>query len=396
MNKLILVLNCGSSSIKFSVMHPQTSEVVLSGLAEKLNLADAYITFKHSGLKEQESLATEPNHNGALQTILAKLKKLDLLDRIAAVGHRVVHGGEHFKDSVIVTKEVTDTIRKCFTLAPLHNPANLLGIEAAQAAFPQLKHVAVFDTAFHQSIPEQAYLYAVPTKLYEEHELRRYGAHGISYRFVAAEAASVLGKDVNELAMVIAHLGNGASAAAVVNGKSADTTMGLTPLEGLVMGTRSGDVDPSIFSFLQENLGMDINQVTNMLNKESGLLGLSGISNDCREIEEAALKGHKGAITALDVYTYRLAKHIAALCVAATRLDVLVFTGGIGENSPIIRAKTLAHLRFLGLEVDETANNTIFAGKSGIITSSKKPLAMVINTNEELMIAQDTALLTLS
>ena len=196
--------------------------------------------------------------------------------------------------------------------------------------------------------------------------------------------------------MVIAHLGNGASAAAVVNGKSTDTTMGLTPLEGLVMGTRSGDIDPSVFSFLQENLGMDINQVTNMLNKESGLLGLSGISNDCREIEEAALKGHKGAITALDVYTYRLAKHIAALCVAATRLDVLVFTGGIGENSPIIRAKTLAHLRFLGLEVDETANNTVFAGKSGIITSSKKPLAMVINTNEELMIAQDTALLTLS
>lgn len=392
MNTFILVLNCGSSSIKFSVMHPQSGAVILSGLAEKLNLSDAYVTFKYKGDKERQVLP-EPTHNGALQLILAKLKHLNLLEQIMAVGHRVVHGGEHFKDSIIITKEVTATIRACFTLAPLHNPANLLGIEAAQAALPNLNHVAVFDTAFHQSMPEHAYLYAVPMKFYHENALRRYGAHGISCRFVVAETASMLNREIHDLTMVIAHLGNGGSATAVVNGKSADTTMGLTPLEGLVMGTRSGDVDPSIFSFLQENLKLNIKQITAILNQESGLLGLSGISNDCREIEAAAAAGNQKALIAIEVYTYRLAKSIAALCVATARLDVLVFTGGIGENSSLVRAKTLNYLRFLGLELDEGANNTIIAGKSGIISRSKNPLAMVVTTNEELMIAQDTAML---
>ncbi|STZ76420.1 acetate kinase [Bergeriella denitrificans] len=393
--KLILVLNCGSSSLKGAVLDNDSGEVLLSCLAEKLNLPDAYITFKANGEKHKVELTANPDHTGAVGAMLEELKARGLESQIAAIGHRVVSGGEVYSESILITEEVIAGIEKCIPLAPLHNPANLLGIRAAQNIFKGLPNVAVFDTAFHQSIPEHAYTYAVPREYYRKFGLRRYGFHGTSYRFVADEAARFLGKDKKDLRMVIAHLGNGASIAAVANGVCQDTSMGLTPLEGLVMGTRSGDVDPSIFSFLAENANMSIAQVTDMLNKKSGLLGISELSSDCRTIEEEAAKGHEGAKLALEVFVYRLAKYIGSMAVAAGGMDALVFTGGIGENSDIIRGKVLAYLGFLGLTEDKDANLAARFGNAGVITTAdSRAQAVVIPTNEELMIAQDTARLS--
>ncbi|MCS4532988.1 acetate kinase [Neisseria montereyensis] len=394
-NKLILVLNCGSSSLKGAVLDNDSGDVLLSCLAEKLSLSDAYITFKINGEKHKVELAENPNHTGAVAALMEELKKHGLDSRIGAVGHRVVSGGELYSDSIVITEEVIAGIEKCIPLAPLHNPANLLGIRAAQDIFKGLPNVAVFDTAFHQSLPEHAYTYAVPHELYRKYGLRRYGFHGTSYRYVADEAARFLGKNKDQLRMVIGHLGNGASIAAIANGKCQDTSMGLTPLEGLVMGTRSGDVDPSVFSFLAENAGMDIKQVTDMLNKKSGLLGISELSSDCRVIEEEAGKGHEGAKLALEVFAYRLAKYVGSMAVAAGGLDVLVFTGGIGENSNAIRSKVLGYLNFLGLKEDAKANEDARFGNSGVITTADSTAqAVVIPTNEELMIAHDTAKLS--
>lgn len=394
-NKLILVLNCGSSSLKGAVLDNDSGDVLLSCLAEKLSLSDAYITFKVNGEKHKVELADNPNHTGAVAALMEELKKHGLDSRISAIGHRVVSGGELYSDSIMITEEVVAGIEKCIPLAPLHNPANLLGIRAAQDIFKGLPNVAVFDTAFHHSLPEHAYTYALPRELYRKYGLRRYGFHGTSYRYVADEAARFLGKDKNQLRMVIAHLGNGASIAAIANGKCKDTSMGLTPLEGLVMGTRSGDVDPSVFSFLAENTGMDIKQVTDMLNKKSGLLGISELSSDCRVIEEEAGKGHEGAKLALEVFAYRLAKYVGSMAVAAGGLDVLAFTGGIGENSNVIRSKVLGYLNFLGLKEDAKANEDARFGNSGVITTTDSSAqAVVIPTNEELMIAHDTAKLS--
>lgn len=390
--QLILVLNCGSSSVKGAVLDNHNGEVLLSCLAEKINLPDAVITFKADGGKRSVSLAGDPTHTGAVAALMAELKDRGLDGRIGAVGHRVVHGGERFKASCLIDDEVIAGIEACIMLAPLHNPAHLLGIRAAQSIFNQVPHVAVFDTAFHQSMPEHAYTYAVPRALYRDYGLRRYGAHGTSYRFVSAEAARQLGRSEQGLRLVIAHLGNGASIAAVRDGRSCDTSMGLTPLEGLVMGTRSGDIDPSVFLFLNENAGMDMAAVTDLLNKKSGLLGISELSNDCRTLEEEAAKGHEGAKLALEIFAYRLAKYVAGMSVAAGGLDALVFTGGIGENSDQIRAKVIGYLGFMGLTVDEEANLAARFGQGGIISqSASAPLAMVVPTNEELMIAQDTA-----
>ena len=395
MSKLILVLNCGSSSLKGAVLNSENGDVLLSCLGEKLNLADAYITFKVNGQKERVDLSATPNHTGAVGAMLEKLKAMGLDSQIGAIGHRVVSGGEEYSESVLIDDSVMAAIEKCIPLAPLHNPANLLGIRAAQDIFKGLPNVAVFDTAFHQTMPEHAYMYAIPRKFYRELGLRRYGFHGTSYRFVAEEAANVLGADKNNLKLVIAHLGNGASITAVRNGKSMDTSMGLTPLEGLVMGTRSGDVDPSIFSFLADNLKLSTQQITDILNKESGLMGVSELSSDCRVIEEESLNGHPGAKLALDVFIYRLAKYIGSMAVAAGGLDVLVFTGGIGENSDIIREKVLNYCAFLGFSVDKDANTAARFGKAGVITAAdSKVKAVVIPTNEELMIAQDTARLS--
>lgn len=395
MSKLILVLNCGSSSLKGAVLDSENGDVLLSCLGEKLGLADAYITFKVNGEKEKVDLSSQPDHTGAVAAMLDKLKAMGLESQIAAIGHRVVSGGELYSDSVLVNDDVIAAIEKCIPLAPLHNPANLLGIRAAQDIFKDLPNVAVFDTAFHQTMPEHAYTYAVPRKLYREFGLRRYGFHGTSYRFVATEAARFLGKDIENSRFVVAHLGNGASVAAIKNGKSVDTSMGITPLEGLVMGTRAGDIDASVYEFLADNLNLSVKEVTNLLNKQSGLLGISELSSDCRTIEEEAANGHEGAKLALEIFSYRLAKYIASMAVATNGLDAVVFTGGIGENSDIIRSKVLNYCAFLGLTVDGDANLAARFGKAGIITTADSRVqAVVIPTNEELMIAQDTARLS--
>ena len=393
--QLILVLNCGSSSLKGAVIDNQSGDVLLSCLGEKLTTPDAYITFKKDGQKHKVELADRHDHTGAVGALLDELKKYGLDADVKAIGHRVVHGGEKYSASVLIDDEVIAQLEACIPLAPLHNPANLTGIRAAQAIFAGLPNVAVFDTAFHQTMPERAYTYAVPRALYKNYAFRRYGFHGTSFRFVAPEAARIIGKDIQNSRLIIAHLGNGASITAVKNGESQDTSMGFTPLEGLVMGTRSGDVDASVFPFMAANAGMSVEEVADLLNKKSGLLGLSELSNDCRVVEEAAAEGHEGAKLAMDVMTYRLAKYIASMAVATGGIDALVFTGGIGENSDVVRAKTVEHLGFLGLHIDPAANTDMRFGKEGIISpQGQAPAVVVVPTNEELMIAHDTAALS--
>ena len=395
MHNLILVLNCGSSSMKAAVLDGVTGESFLTVLAEKLGSADALITTKSQGEKEVFYFKEHTSHDHAVKKLLQILQQHGLNKDIIAVGHRVVHGGEKFHASTLITREVLEDIEHCIPLAPLHNPAHLLGIHAAQEAFPDLPHVAVFDTSFHQTMPEHAYLYAIPRKYYRQNAVRRYGFHGTSYRYVSQAAAAILERPLDKLCMVVAHLGNGASVTAIKNGISVDTSMGLTPLEGLIMGTRSGDIDPSIFEFLFDNKHMSIRQINSMLNKDSGLLGISELSNDCRTLEEHAALGHDGAILALNMFAYRLAKYIASMTVATGRLDALVFTGGIGENSASMRKRVMQHLGFLGVHVDDEANQTMVGGQTGTINAaSDTVLTLVVPTNEELMIAHDTYALT--
>ena len=396
MHNLILVLNCGSSSMKAAVLDGVTGESFLTVLAEKLGSADALITTKFQGEKEVFYFKEHTSHDHAVKKLLQILQQHGLNKDIIAVGHRVVHGGETFHASTLITREVLEDIEHCIPLAPLHNPAHLLGIHAAQEAFPDLPHVAVFDTSFHQTMPEHAYLYAIPRKYYRQNAVRRYGFHGTSYRYVSQAAAEMLERPLDELCMVVAHLGNGASVTAIKNGISVDTSMGLTPLEGLVMGTRSGDIDPSIFEFLFDNKHMSIRQINSMLNKDSGLLGISELSNDCRTLEEHATLGHDGAILALNMFAYRLAKYIASMTVATGRLDALVFTGGIGENSASMRKRVMQHLDFLGVHVDDTLNQAMVGGQAGSINLTTDTVAsLVIPTNEELMIAKDTYALSI-
>ena len=396
MHNLILVLNCGSSSMKAAVLDGVTGESFLTVLAEKLGSADALITTKFQGEKEVFYFKEHTSHDHAVKKLLQILQQHGLNKDIIAVGHRVVHGGETFHASTLITREVLEDIEHCIPLAPLHNPAHLLGIHAAQEAFPDLPHVAVFDTSFHQTMPEHAYLYAIPRKYYRQNAVRRYGFHGTSYRYVSQAAAEMLERPLDELCMVVAHLGNGASVTAIKNGISVDTSMGLTPLEGLIMGTRSGDIDPSIFEFLFDNKHMSIRQINSMLNKDSGLLGISELSNDCRTLEEHAALGHDGAILALNMFAYRLAKYIASMTVATGHLDALVFTGGIGENSASMRKRVMQHLGFLGVHVDDTLNQAMVGGHAGHINLATDTIAsLVIPTNEELMITKDTYALTI-
>ncbi|WP_114395265.1 acetate/propionate family kinase [Oleisolibacter albus] len=387
---LILVINCGSSSLKYAVFAADSRDPLISGLAECLGAADARLHCKQNGVKTTTSL-DGGGHEAAVEGLLAILSERGLLSGIGAVGHRVVHGGERFARSIRLDAEILTDIEAVSGLAPLHNPANLIGIRMAMAKLPWVPQVAVFDTAFHQTMPEEAYLYAIPRKLYDEHGVRRYGFHGTSHRFVAEEAVRLLQLDPADHGIVIAHLGNGASATAVLNGRSIDTTMGMTPLEGLVMGTRSGDVDPGILTYLATKLGWSAATIDHVLNKESGLLGLSGLSNDCRTLEAAAAEGHAGAKLALDVFVHRLAHHIGGLATTLPRLDAVVFTGGIGENSAFIRASTLQRLGPLGLDLDEAVNRDTVGGATGLISRSVRPAAVVIPTNEEWMIARDAA-----
>jgi len=384
----VLVLNCGSSSVKFALIETNSSESVASGLVENVGAA-AHLKAKSPQGKVDKDVVGK-DHAQALDAVVGFLQSQNLLAQgIDAVGHRVVHGGERFSASVLITPDVLDAIRSCNDLAPLHNPANLTGIDVATRVFPGLPQVAVFDTAFHQTIPQHAFLYPLPMALYREHGVRRYGFHGTSHRFVTQASAKVLGIDINELCVITAHLGNGCSATAVLNGKSVDTTMGLTPMEGIPMGTRSGTIDPGIPEYLHKTLGYDFKRMGQLLNKESGLLGISELSNDMRTLAEAAKNGHEGAKLAIEVFCYRLARELAALTAGLPRLDALVFTGGIGENNPQVRAKTLEHLAILGFAVDPSRNSDNGRNSGGVITRPGHTLAIVVPTDEELLIALD-------
>jgi len=388
--RLVLVVNSGSSSMKFTLLPAGGGEALVSGIAECLGLPEARIVVKENGAKTIADL-TRGDHAGAIAALFDRLDHEGLLDRIAVVGHRVVQGGDIFKESVIVTPQVIADIEKLAPLAPLHNPAHLIGLRACIEAMPNVPQVVVFDSAFHQTMPAAAYTYAVPRVYAREHGVRRYGAHGTSHRYVSAEAVRVLGLDPADHGLVVAHLGNGASATAVVNGCSVDTSMGMTPLEGLVMGTRSGDIDVGAVAHIARVSGKDIFQLDAMLNKESGLLGISELSNDCRTLEAAADEGHEGAKLALDVFVHRLARYVGALATSLPRFDALVFTGGIGENSARIRAMTLKHLAVFGFAIDEAANAATFGGRAGVIGRGRATLAAVVPTDEEGLIAADAA-----
>ena len=398
----VLVLNSGSSSVKFALLDPVGGERALDGLAERLGTQDATLQIRrHPAEPAGEPLPSGATHRDVVAAILDRLGDPPL----AGAGHRVVHGGERFTESVLVDDDVIDDIRSFIPLAPLQNPANLAGIEAVRAIRPGLPQVAVFDTAFHQTMPPSAYRYAVPGEWYSGHGVRRYGFQGISYRYVCPRAAELLGRPLRDLRLVIAHLGNGCSAVAVRDGVSVDTTMGLTPLEGLVMGSRSGDVDPGMFGYLAAKAGLTVEQITEELNTRSGLLALSGVGNDMRSVQDAAAAGHEQAMLAFDVFVHRLAKAIAGLVTTLDRLDALVFTAGIGENSPVVRAAVLARLGFLGLTEDPPANADHGRSTGGRITAlpaaappttlpAARPTpaqALVVPTDEELMIARDTA-----
>lgn len=377
----ILVLNAGSSSLKYALIDPQTGHRRLIGLAERLGTPDASLVVDGQAF---------PLADGTVEGALSQLFATGGFSP-AGIGHRVVHGGDRFTGAALIDDGVLTAISDCARLAPLHNPANLAGITATLRLFPTVPQVAVFDTAFHQTMPAVAYRYAVPESWYHEHGVRRYGFHGTSHRFVAQRAAELLQRPLSDLRLVTAHLGNGCSACAVRDGLSVDTTMGLTPLEGLVMGTRSGDIDPGIIAHLMQATGRSAVDLTADLNRRSGLLGLSGLSNDMRTLGNAAGEGHQGALLAIEVFCYRLAKAIAALAVPLGRLDALVFTGGIGEHSVQVRAKTLAHLGILGLHENPATNAAHGRASSGRITSSGT--ALVVPTDEELLIARDTAAL---
>lgn len=391
---LVLVINSGSSSLKFSVFNVNEQQEVVSGLAERLGSSDASLSWSRGDTSNHLELS-RGDHADALSALISQLPELGIKPAdLHAAGHRVVHGGEAFSESVLVTPKIIDQVDRLNHLAPLHNPANLAGIRALQTLLPELPQVAVFDTAFHQTLPKEAFTYALPYRLYEEHAVRRYGFHGTSHRYVSAEAVRLLQLDPDQHRIITAHLGNGCSACAVKNGQSLDTTMGLTPLEGLVMGTRSGDIDPSIHQFLHDQSGLSLSEITDLLNRESGLLGISGLSNDMRTLVDAAEEGHARAELALNVFCYRLAKAISGLMVATGGLDALVFTGGIGENASGIRERVINHLSWMGLNLDITANLTHGKNQMGIISTTHEPAVMVIPTREEWMIALDTVALT--
>jgi acetate kinase len=384
----ILVINCGSSSIKFALINEDHEAALLSGIAERLGSADAELRWQ-SGEDRQSLKIPQAGHRQALEQLLPQIQQ-QAEGMLSGIGHRVVHGGEHFTAAHLLDETTLSAIRAVSPLAPLHNPACLQGIEAALSLYPELPQVAVFDTAFHQSMPARAFRYAVPEQMYREHGVRRYGFHGSSHRFVGRRAAELSGLPVDDSSWLVAHLGNGCSTCAIVNGHSHDTSMGLTPLEGVVMGTRSGDVDPGLHLYLGRKLGWSLQEIDNLLNKQSGLLGLSGLSNDMRTLEQARSEGHAGATLAIDVFCYRLAKSLAAMSCALPRLDGLIFTGGIGENSPLVRSKTVDHLSLLNLALDPQANARCVGAQPGEIQASGHPRILVVPTNEERQIALDT------
>lgn len=391
MDQYVLVLNCGSSSIKFAIIEAKTGTAPLHGLAENLCTASSRLVFSYQHKEHDVKLPVNTDHQQALVVIAKKLKQFKhLSQKIVAVGHRVVHGGETFTHSSLINDQVKQAIQQTSLMAPLHNPANLAGINSAQTSYPHLPHVAVFDTAFFQTMPKHAYLYALPYELYQQHNIRRYGFHGTSHYFVAHEAANALKKELSACNLITAHLGNGCSIAAVRKGKAIDTSLGFTPLEGLVMGTRCGDIDPSLPTYLIEQLGYSVSEVSELLNKKSGLLGISELSNDCRILEQQANDGNQQAQLALDMFIYRLVKYIGAYIAVVGPLDALVFTGGIGENSAYVRENTINQLTHLGLQLDPDKNLQMRFGQSGLISHTHSKPIFAIATNEEWVIAKDT------
>lgn len=394
----ILVINCGSSSLKYQLIDSDTEDVLAKGLCERIGIDGSKLTHQPAGKDKLMIESAMPDHTVAVQMVIDALTDpvngvIDSLDEIGAVGHRIVHGGEKFSSSVVITDEVMKAIEECNDLAPLHNPANLIGINSCKKIMPGVPMVAVFDTAFHQTMPAKAFLYGLPYEYYEKDKVRRYGFHGTSHDFVSARAAEILGKDRKDLKTIVCHLGNGASISAVKNGKSVDTSMGLTPLEGLIMGTRCGDIDPAIVSFLAEKENLSFAQMSDILNKKSGVYGLSGISSDFRDLCAAAEQGNERARVTLETYSYRVAKYIGAYTAAMNGVDVIAFTAGVGENTQLVRAQVGEYLGYLGTYIDPEKNK--IRGEETIIsTPESKVTVMIVPTNEELAIARETLRLT--
>ena len=391
----ILVLNCGSSSLKYQLIDSVTEDVLAKGLCERIGIDGSAITHQPAGGEKVKELVDMPDHTAAVKNVIEKLTDetvgvIASLSEINAVGHRLVHGGENFTGSVVINEEVIAAIEECNDLAPLHNPANLIGVRSCQEIMPGVPMVAVFDTAFHQTMPKKAYMYGIPYEYYQKYKIRRYGFHGTSHDFVSKRAAEILGKDRKELRIIVCHLGNGASVSAVKYGESVDTSMGLTPLEGLIMGTRSGDLDPAIVSFIAEKEGMSAAQVVDVLNKKSGVLGLSdGTSSDFRDLVEAGQAGNEVAQGALDAYAYRVGKYIGAYAAAMKGVDVIAFTAGAGENNAEVRAMIAEYIEFLGTNVDPERNK--IRGEEVILSDEgAKVVTMIVPTNEELAIARET------
>ncbi len=394
----VLVINCGSSSLKYQLINSESEEVLAKGLCERIGINGSAITHQPEGGEKVTTEVEMENHTQAVQYVIEKLTDKEVgviasLDEIDAVGHRVVHGGEKFASSVVITDEIVKAIEECNDLAPLHNPANLIGINSCKEIMPNVPMVAVFDTAFHQTMPKKAFLYGLPYEYYDKYKVRRYGFHGTSHDFVSNRAAEILGKKREDLNIVVCHLGNGASVSAVKEGKSVDTSMGLTPLEGLIMGTRSGDMDPAIITFLAEKENISAKEVIDICNKKSGMLGLSnGVSSDFRDLAAAEEAGNEYAKDALETYAYRVAKYIGAYAMGMKSLDVVVFTAGIGENNISLRAKICEYLSIFDTKIDDAKNN--IRGEEAIIsTEDSKVKVMVIPTNEELAIARETVAL---
>ncbi len=391
----ILVINCGSSSLKYQLIDSDSEKVLAKGLCERIGIDGSAITHQPAGGERVTTKVDMPNHTAAVKYVIEKLVDKEVgvvssLEEIGAVGHRIVHGGEKFASSVIIDDAVMKAVEECNDLAPLHNPANLIGINSCKEIMPNVPMVAVFDTAFHQTMPKEAYLYGLPYEYYEKYKIRRYGFHGTSHDFVSNRVAELCGKKREDMKIIVCHLGNGASVSAVKNGKCVDTSMGLTPLEGLIMGTRSGDIDPAIISFIADKEGITADDVINICNKKSGVLGLSGgLSSDFRDLGTAAAEGNEKAKTALDTWCYRVAKYVGAYAAAMNGVDVIAFTAGVGENNMDARAQVCSYLGYLGVTIDAAANNC--RGEEVVIsTPDSKTKVMVVPTDEELAIARET------
>lgn len=391
----VLVINCGSSSLKFQLIDSESEKCLAKGLCERIGIEGSMITYSPEGGDKETTETPMPDHTEAIRLVLEALTNpktgvVKSLDEIGAVGHRVVHGGEKFAESVVIDDAVMKAVEECNDLAPLHNPANLIGINACKKLMPNTPMVGVFDTAFHQTMPEEAYMYGLPYEYYQKYKIRRYGFHGTSHSYVSKRAAEVLGKKYEDLKIIVCHLGNGASISAVKNGKCVDTSMGLTPLEGLIMGTRSGDIDPAIIEFIAHKEGKSIDEIMNILNKKSGVLGLSeNLSSDFRDLEAAYNKGEANGIRTIKTFCYRVAKYVGAYVAAMNGVDVICFTAGVGENAALVRTTVCEYLGYLGVTLDQEANHK--RGEDiAISTPDSKTTVMVIPTNEELAIARET------